>query len=119
MRWATRGATGLLWTALACGPVGLMLGGVAFPTAQPAASAQTQQLLDTASERAAAEQFAEHFVVTWLTTPRGEEGSLATFIDVAGIAYGAVQDLAAHCCCPSIRVGQLFQGQANREPSRR
>ena len=88
--WATRGATGLLWTALACGPVGLMLGGVAFLTAQPAASAQTQQLLDTASERAAAEQFAEHFVVTWLTTPRGEEGSLATFIDVAGIALPEV-----------------------------
>nr|WP_243851607.1 conjugal transfer protein [Modestobacter marinus] len=94
--WATRGATGLLWTALACGPVGLMLGGVAFLTAQPAASAQTQQVSDTASEQAAAEQFAEHFVVTWLTTPRGEEASLAPFIDASGIALPEVPWSVAH-----------------------
>ena len=89
-KWATRGATGLLWTALACGPVGLMLGGVAFLTAQPAASAQAQQVTDTLSEQAAAEQFAEHFVVTWLTTPRGGESALATFVDVSRIALPQV-----------------------------
>ena len=87
---ATRGATGLLWTALVCGPVGLMLGGVAFLTAPTSASAQTEQVADTASEQVAVEQFAEHFVVTWLTTPRGEETALATFVDVSGIALPEV-----------------------------
>lgn len=89
-KWATRGATGLLWTALACGPAGLMLGGVAFLSAPTSASAQTQQVADTASEQTAAEQFAEHFVVTWLTTPRGEEATLASFVDVSGIALPEV-----------------------------
>jgi hypothetical protein len=89
-KWATRGATGLLWSALACGPLGLMLGGVAFLTAPTSASAQTEQAADTASEQVAAEQFAEHFVVTWLTTPRGEEATLAPFVDVSGIALPEV-----------------------------
>mgnify|MGYP001943499359 CR=1 FL=1 len=89
-KWATRGATGLLWTALACGPLGLMLGGVAFLTAPTSASAQTEQVADTASEQVAAEQFAEHFVVTWLTTPRGEETALAPFVDISRIALPEV-----------------------------
>lgn len=89
-KWATRGATGLLWSALACGPLGLMVGGVAFLTAPTSASAQTEQVADTASEQAAAEQFAEHFVVTWLTTPRGDETTLAPFVDVSGIALPEV-----------------------------
>ena len=89
-KWATRGATGLLWAALACGPVGLMLGGVAFLSTPSSASAQTQQVLDTTGEQTAAEQFAEDFVVTWLTTPRGEETTLAPFVDVSGIALPKV-----------------------------
>ena len=54
-KWATRGATGLLWSALVCGPVGLMVGGVAFLSAPTSASAQTEQVADTASEQIAAE----------------------------------------------------------------
>lgn len=84
-KWATRGATGLLWTLVACGPVGLLMGGVAFLSAQPVASAQTQRVEDTASEQTAVGEFSQRLVVAWLTTSRGEEAALAVFLDASSI----------------------------------
>ncbi|SHN89008.1 Conjugative transposon protein TcpC, partial [Geodermatophilus obscurus] len=82
---ATKAATGLLWTLLICGPLGLVAGAAAFLAAPPPAAAQAPAEADTMSEQAAVGEFAQRFVATWLTTPRGEESTLAGFVDTSGV----------------------------------
>ena len=69
-----KAATFGLLTCLALGPVGAVVGGLAFlqsaqPPAVPAAAA-----VDQSHERAVVGQFAQQVVVTWLTTTRLDQG---------------------------------------------
>lgn len=85
-------ATVGLWALIISGPVALVLALAAMsatqpqpaqaPAVQPDVAALTQH---TADSRQIAE-FAQSFVVSWLSTPRGEEGRLAAYgVDTSGL----------------------------------
>jgi hypothetical protein len=80
---ATRAVTFGLWAALVTGPLALLLaawvvlGAAAPPVVQRASG------LEPAGERAAVQAFAEHYVLTWLQTPAGEEEQLQQFVSAS------------------------------------
>jgi hypothetical protein len=80
-----------LWVLIASGPIALVVALGATSAQQPATPAAAPQPdLDALEEQAAsgraAAEFAQSFVVTWLSTPLGEEGRLAEYgVDTSGI----------------------------------
>ncbi|WP_203338616.1 conjugal transfer protein [Nocardioides limicola] len=79
--WITKVTTGALWCCLAAGPPALGLAVWAVwnaPAPAPVTVASTQP--GTLDERAAVEAFAVDYVITWLTTTRGDEKALARFL---------------------------------------
>ncbi len=79
-RLSARAATFGLWSTLLAGPCALLLVllGSAGESAPPAT--RPAPIIDVSSERTAAEDFAERFVATWLTTPKGDQRQLEAFI---------------------------------------
>lgn len=75
----TKALTAALWCLLAVGPIALVLV-LLTASAQPATVPEPTGVDDVAGERAAVTGFAEDFVVTWLSTPRGEGASLEQFV---------------------------------------
>ena len=85
--WMTKAMTYALIACLIAGPVALVLAYSALsrPAVAPAV-ASTSDDDKVADERAAVGDFAEAYVLTWLTTPNGSENRLAPFLaDYAGI----------------------------------
>lgn len=85
--WMTKAMTYALIACLIAGPVALVLAYSALsrPAVAPAASVSTDAG-KAADERAAVGDFAEAYVLTWLTTPNGSENRLAPFLaNYAGI----------------------------------
>ncbi len=81
-----KAATFGLLTCLALGPVGAVVGGLAFlqsaqPPAVPAAAA-----VDQSHERAVVGQFAQQVVVTWLTTTQEKPDALLALIKDAQVS---------------------------------
>lgn len=76
----TRLVAVLVGCALVSGPLtlALFLTGAATPTPTPATPTGTTQA-SAPSTQAAVEEFAQDFVMTWLTTPAGQEKQLARF----------------------------------------
>lgn len=75
----TKALTVALWCLLATGPIAVVLF-LLTASAQPATVTEPTGVDDVAGERAAVTGFAEDFVVTWLSTPRGEGASLEQFV---------------------------------------
>lgn len=80
--WVTKTLTGLLITCLVAGPIALLLAGwltLSLATTPPPAppAGDTAAAVD---ERAAVSAFAGDFVVAWLTTARGQEKRLASYM---------------------------------------
>lgn len=77
---ATRSVTLVLWAAFAAGPAALVLAAwlILTPAAQPVGA--TPAPPSRVGELAAAQSFAEHYVVTWLQTPAGQEERLEPFV---------------------------------------
>lgn len=75
-----------LWAGLVCGPVAvvLMVTGTLSPP-PPAAHASAPIGVHSSGEDAAAGEFAQQFVVTWLQATRGQEKTLARFIAADGL----------------------------------
>ncbi len=74
----TKAVTGVLWCALLAGPAALAFH---FTTTAPAPQVVQADTTDPlTAERTAVSGFAEDFVVTWLTTPRGQEKALDRFV---------------------------------------
>lgn len=79
-RLATMAVTGLLWAAVACGPVALgFVMGRQSPVAVAAASASGEDRA-VARERQTAEEFAVRVVTVWLSAHRGQEDLLAALL---------------------------------------
>lgn len=79
--WITKTMSYALIACLITGPIALVLAYLTLsrPTAAPTASS-TADVSAGATERAAVSGFAEDFVVTWLTSPRGQEKQLDRFV---------------------------------------
>lgn len=75
---ATKAATVGLWAMLLAGPAGLLVGGTALMSAAQPATRDARTLVDQSRDRAAAGEFAQRLVVTWLTSSRGQENNLAS-----------------------------------------
>jgi hypothetical protein len=75
---ATKAATVGLWAMLLAGPAGLLVGGVALVSAAQPASRDAVTSVDQSRDRAAAGEFAQRLVVTWLTSSRGQENNLVS-----------------------------------------
>lgn len=80
---ATKVISYLLISSLVAGPLSLLAIGwliltATGPAPAPVTSGDTATVVD---ERSAVQGFAEDFVVTWLTSPDGEEDRLAVFMD--------------------------------------
>lgn len=89
-RLATRGATAILWSALAAGPLALVLGLLmVLAISAPAPSARAPAA-DRSGEQVAVEEFAQRFVVTWLQTPQGQEKQLSPYVQVAHLTLPEV-----------------------------
>ena len=85
--WTTKAMTWALIGCLIAGPVALVLAysAISRPVAAPvaASSSDSGKLAD---QRAAVGDFAEAYVLTWLTTPTGSENRLEPFLaDYAGV----------------------------------
>lgn len=87
---ATRAATAGLWACLVCGPIGAAAGVLAVVSQPAAAMPATAAATDSSAEQAAVGEFAQRFVTTWLTTARGNETALDTFIDTTGVRLAQV-----------------------------
>lgn len=70
----------LLWTLLAAGPAGLVVGGYAVLSATPPVQAAPVRA-DLSGERTEAGEFAEQVVTAWLTTSRGDEAQSGVLPD--------------------------------------
>lgn len=81
----TRGVTGLLWVALACGPIALAAWAAGGRTGSVAVAAPAA-VRDDAQEaaRAAAEEFAVRVVTVWLSAHRGQEELVGALLPQAG-----------------------------------
>jgi len=77
---ASRAASVLLWTLLAAGPAGLVVGGYAVLSATPPVQAAPVRA-DLSGERTEAGEFAEQVVTAWLTTNRGSEAQASVLPD--------------------------------------
>lgn len=77
---ASRAASVLLWTLLAAGPAGLVVGGYAVLSATPPVQAAPVRA-DLSGERTEAGEFAEQVVTAWLTTSRGSEAQSGVLPD--------------------------------------
>src|ERR1035437_4317177 len=75
---ATKAATVGLWAMLLAGPAGLLVGGVALVSVAQPASRDAVTSVDQSRDRAAAGEFAQRLVVTWLTSSRGQETNLVS-----------------------------------------
>jgi hypothetical protein len=86
MRWTTgpayvsRGLQVLFLLALACGPLAVLMA-LASPPQRAVVSAPQQQSVAGAGEVAAVGEWAQSFVVAWLSTPAGGEQALRYYID--------------------------------------
>jgi hypothetical protein len=74
----TKAMTLLLWCLLIAGPVALVFQLMTPPPPAPVVQADNTDA--QAGERTAVSGFAEDLVVTWLTTPRGQEKMLERFV---------------------------------------
>ena len=84
---ATRSASTLLWAALLCGPAAalwLLLGGTGGGASTAAAPAPPPPA-DRSGQRAAVQAFAQDVVVSWLTSPVGEEQRLAEVMQTSAL----------------------------------
>lgn len=80
--WVTRGCTGLLFVSLLAGPAGLLVAGWLLWSSPVSATGAPRDPgeAELADERTAVQAFAGEFVVTWLTTTRGQERRLAPYL---------------------------------------
>ncbi|MCO7219527.1 conjugal transfer protein [Klenkia sp. PcliD-1-E] len=87
---ATKAATAGLWACLVCGPIGAAVGVLAVAGQPAAATPVAAAATDSSAEQAAVSEFAQRFVTTWLTTARGNETALDTFINTTGLRLAQV-----------------------------
>lgn len=73
---ATKGASGLLWTALLTGPTALLLALSGVLGSAPPVSAPAAPAIDRVGEQAVVAEFAGRLVTLWLTSVRGQEAQL-------------------------------------------
>lgn len=77
---ASRSISGFLMACLVAGPVALLLALLLLSTPPPQQQVAAPIRTGTVGERAAVSAFAEDFVSTWLTSRRGEEAALESFL---------------------------------------
>lgn len=80
--WITKALSVALFLALVTGPLGLVAAVWLYLRPAPVAVADRQggETTAVAEQRAAVGAFAEEYVVAWLSTPRGAEKNLATYL---------------------------------------
>ncbi len=81
----TRGVTGLLWVAIACGPIGLAFVLAGRPSSVAvAAPAVVRDDAPGVAARAVAEEYAVRVVTVWLSAHRGQEDLVRALLPQAG-----------------------------------
>ena len=76
----TRLSTAVLVSCLIAGPAGVAVGVLALASSASTAAPATAKVADLSGQRAAAQEFAQRVVMTWLTTSRGQEAQLTALI---------------------------------------